>query len=163
MLLGHVRVLKDIVGSPCDSDDLEDCKLSGLWLTRRYRGVIVIAGRVLVVDDDEAIQDFICASLSDDGYEVMVASNGNAALEAVKTFQPSVILLDMRMPGMSGEGFLRRYEEIADYRVPEIALSASNQCREEILKLGASDYLAKPFNLADLMSCIEYWIQARQV
>jgi two-component system OmpR family response regulator len=121
----------------------------------------VTAGRILVVDDDEAIQDFISASLTDEGYEVAVAGNGQSALQLAQDFRPSLILLDMRMPGMNGENFLEIYHESGGYKVPVIALSASNMCRDQLAVLGASDCLPKPFNLTDLMDFVDRWITAR--
>ncbi len=119
------------------------------------------ARRILIVDDDDAIQEFICASLVDEGYEVAVAANGQSALELARSFRPSLILLDLRMPGMSGEHFLEVYNNAAGYKAPVIALSASKMCREQLFLLGASDCLPKPFNLTDLTCYVERWITAR--
>jgi DNA-binding response OmpR family regulator len=104
--------------------------------------------RVLVVDDEpdavELLRDFLTAK----GYEVTVASDGEEALSKVKEDRPHLILLDVRMPKMSGLEVLKRVREI-DHEVGVIMVTAVNEedTGREALKLGAYDYITKPLDL----------------
>src|SRR3954451_15347203 len=70
------------------------------------------AGRILVVEDDDASRELIAEILTDEGCDVRTAKQGNAALEILQTWQPGLILLDLRMPGMSGYEFAERYHAL---------------------------------------------------
>lgn len=111
--------------------------------------------RVLVVDDDESIRNFVSLALAYDGYEVMCASHGAAALELVAESPPSLILLDMRMPVLDGWGFARAYRERPGPRAPIIVLTAARDADRRASEIGAAGYLAKPFDLDDLFALVE--------
>ncbi len=99
--------------------------------------------RVLVVDDEAAILRIIGTSLRLMGYDVISAGCGKDALKLSETEKPDIMLLDIFMPGMDGLevlGTLRRKSEM-----PVIVFSAHSSSREEALKLGANDFVAKPF------------------
>jgi two-component system, chemotaxis family, chemotaxis protein CheY len=85
----------------------------------------VSADRILVIDDDESIRQIVHLFLSDEGYEVIEAANGQAALDALEDFRPSLILLDLRMPVMDGWEFARRYRLMPGPHAPIVAFVAA--------------------------------------
>jgi CheY-like chemotaxis protein len=114
----------------------------------------VRAERILVIDDDESIRQIVRLCLSDEGYEVFEASNGQAALEAVDEFQPSLILLDLRMPVMDGWEFARRYRASPGPHAPLVAFVAALNAEEECADLDMAGILSKPFDLDDLLQAV---------
>jgi CheY-like chemotaxis protein len=113
--------------------------------------------QVLVVDDDEGICDVVAMALSARGYAVVSVGDGAAALDCLTTSQPAVILLDMRMPGMDGWAFAQAYEHLPEPHAPVIVMTAAHDAATRAAEINAAAYLAKPFHLADLCACIEYW------
>ncbi len=111
--------------------------------------------RVLVVDDEERILNFLKAKLKLAGYEVILASNGKEALEQVQGQEPDLIVLDVIMPKMDGFQTLKELRNFSP--VPVIMLSARGEDSDRIkgLGLGADDYLPKPFNPDELIARIE--------
>jgi two-component system, OmpR family, response regulator len=110
--------------------------------------------RILVIEDDPSIQEFMSMALQDEGYEVKVAANGAVALQLLNTFQPDLILLDMLMPIMDGKAFLEKYHQLPASRAPIIALSASRNLKSIVKPLGVNDFLGKPFDLDELLGCV---------
>ncbi|MDD5702222.1 MAG: response regulator transcription factor [Dehalococcoidales bacterium] len=110
---------------------------------------------ILVVDDDEQILDFLRPKLRGSGYNVLTASNGIEALEQAKTQEPDIIVLDLAMPQMDGFETLKEMRDFS--AVPVIFLSARGADADKIkgLKMGADDYLSKPFNPDELIARIE--------
>ena len=94
-------------------------------MTRAEGLPYVTRDSILVVDDDESIRQIVRIYLSEEGYVVREASNGQIALEMLADFQPAVILLDLRMPVMDGWEFTRRYRETAGPHAPVIAFVAA--------------------------------------
>ena len=113
------------------------------------------ARRVLVVDDDDSIRDFIELALSDHGYEVKTAAEGAAALKTAARFHPHLILLDMRMSGMDGWKFARAYRKTPGEHARIAVLTAARSAAEPAAEIEADAYLAKPFDLADLLKLVE--------
>lgn len=105
---------------------------------------------ILIVDDEAAIVRLVRAKLQADGYAVVTAYSGEAALELIENERPDLIVLDVMMPGMDGFETLRRIR-INDH-VPVIMLTARSSDRDKVrgLESGADDYLAKPFNPDEL-------------
>lgn len=114
--------------------------------------------RILIVEDDEANLDFLDMALSDEGYTVALANNGQEGLQLAKTFSPHLIFLDMRMPQVNGETFLELYRHEVGYNTPIIASSASRGVNERALELGANFFLPKPFELRDLLQSIQNYL-----
>src|SRR5258708_686277 len=85
------------------------------------------AARVLVVDDDKGIREFISMALTDEGYEVITANDGVLALDIIAKQRLNLILLDMRMPNMDGHAFLHSYRQKSGDRPPVIVLSAAHE------------------------------------
>jgi DNA-binding response OmpR family regulator len=106
-------------------------------------------GEILVVDDDPANRELLQRRLERQGYQVVVASDGQSALDRLRTDPVDLILLDMLMPGLSGTDVLKRLKEDKALRnIPVIILSALDDMDQivECVLLGAEDYVLKPFN-----------------
>ena len=110
--------------------------------------------RVLVVEDDESIRDFVHMALADAGYEVVEASDGVVALALIGTARPDVILLDMLMPLMDGWEFARLYHERPGPHVPIIVVTATRDVAARAGQINAAGFLAKPFRLDALFACV---------
>jgi DNA-binding response OmpR family regulator len=111
--------------------------------------------RILVVDDEERIVNFLRSKLKASGYEVLTASNGLEGLEQAQAQEPDLIVLDVVMPKMDG---LEMLKELRTFSVvPVIILTAKGADADRIkgLQLGADDYLPKPFNPDELVARIE--------
>ncbi|MFH0846545.1 MAG: response regulator transcription factor [Chloroflexota bacterium] len=111
--------------------------------------------RVLVVDDEPRILNFLSSKLRVSGYEVLTAANGLEALEQVQAEEPNLIVLDVLMPKMDGFEMLKELRTFSS--IPVIILSAKGMNTDKIrgLELGADDYLAKPFSPDELVARIE--------
>lgn len=110
-------------------------------------------GAILVVDDDEAILDVVSDVLRLEGYPVETAIDGEAALEAVERSRPLLVLLDMRMPRLDGWGFARALRE-RGIRLPILVMTAARDAAGWADEIGAEGYLAKPFDLAQLVEAV---------
>ena len=111
--------------------------------------------RLLVVDDEIRIMNFLRSNLKAAGYEVVTASNGLEALEQFHASNPDLVLLDILMPEMNGIDVLKEIRGFS--MVPIIFLSAKGNERDKItgLDMGADDYIPKPFSPDELVSRIE--------
>ena len=116
---------------------------------------IVKKYRILLVDDEERILNFLMSKLKASGYDVVAAKDGAEALERVKGEEPDLMVLDLLMPKMSGFEVLRELRSFSP--MPVIILSARGDYADKIegLSLGADDYLAKPFNPDELVARIK--------
>jgi two-component system, response regulator, stage 0 sporulation protein F len=108
-------------------------------------------GRILIVDDELSVREVLSEYFSEQGYGVETAGSGEDALALVRTSAPDLILLDVRMQGMDGVETLRRLRELVPM-VSVIMVTANEDVglARETLKLGALDYVAKPFDFAYL-------------
>ena len=115
--------------------------------------------RVLVVDDEPDAIDLLRQFLMAKGYEVLAASNGEEALRKVKEDRPHLILLDVRMPKMSGLEVLKQVREI-DHEVGIIMVLEVNEeeTGREALRMGAFDYITKPLDFDYLERILWYKI-----
>jgi CheY-like chemotaxis protein len=113
------------------------------------------AAKVLIVDDDFALRDALCAALEGEGFSVAAVSNGEEALEYLRNgARPCLVLLDLMMPIMNGWEFRaeqRQDPELAD--IPVIVLSAFARSGDEELR-GIGQFLRKPFQLSDLLAAV---------
>lgn len=112
------------------------------------------AGPILVVDDDYAIRMAVSEILQFEGYSVATAANGAEALEAIERLKPSLVLLDMRMPVLDGWGFARELRA-RGLRLPILVMTAARSASRWAEEIGAQGYLAKPFDLPDLLKVVE--------
>ena len=108
--------------------------------------------KILIVDDDENIAELISLYLIKECFETQIVYDGESALSAIKTFQPDLMLLDLMLPGMDG------YEVCTEVRktsqLPIIMLSAKGEVFDRVLglKIGADDYIIKPFDSNELVA-----------
>jgi two-component system response regulator MprA len=113
----------------------------------------LMGSRVLVADDDRAIRESLARALELEGYEVVVAVDGAAALAAVKERPADVLILDVMMPGVDGLTVCRVLRSERD-RTPILMLTARTETSDRVagLDAGADDYLPKPFDLDELLA-----------
>jgi len=112
------------------------------------------AKTILVVDDEPLITDSLEYSLTQEGFQVLVANEGNQALELARQAAPDLIVLDIMLPGIDGWEVCRRLRQAST--VPIIMLTARGEEIDRVLglEMGADDYLAKPFSMRDLLARI---------
>lgn len=108
--------------------------------------------KILIVEDDSGISDFVKAELDHEGFETTVAADGRDALEVFESFNPDLILLDVMLPGLSGLEVLRRIRKTSS--VPVIMVTARGETYDRVngLDAGADDYLPKPFEIEELLA-----------
>jgi len=113
----------------------------------------VVVDQVLVVDDDRAIRESLVRALELEGYRVSAASDGAAALVAIRADQPDAIVLDVMMPSVDGLTVCRVLRSERN-RTPILMLTARTETRDRVagLDAGADDYLPKPFDLEELLA-----------
>ncbi len=111
--------------------------------------------KILIVDDDANIAELISLYLNKECYETQIAGDGNAALEAVESFDPDLILLDLMLPGMDGYQVCREVRATRD--LPIIMLSAKGEIFDKVLglEMGADDYMEKPFDSKELVARVK--------
>jgi DNA-binding response OmpR family regulator len=108
--------------------------------------------RILVVDDEEKIVEVVESYLEKEGYDVCHAYNGKAVIEAFERFRPSLVILDLMLPDMTGEDICKEIRKTS--RIPIIMLTAKVE-ENNILNgfgIGADDYVTKPFSAKQLMA-----------
>ncbi len=110
---------------------------------------------ILVVDDEAPVRETVRAYLEREGYTVHTAADGAAALQAIRAFKPDLIVLDIMLPHIDGLEVLRRLRQESDAWV--LMLSARSEEMDKILglKMGADDYLTKPFSPRELVARVE--------
>jgi CheY-like chemotaxis protein len=111
-------------------------------------------GRVLVVDDEAVLREVVAATLEEEGYAVGTAANGVEALDRVLAEPPDVVLLDMRMPVLDGWAFAAAYHRLPPPRAPLVVMTAAPDARRSCAEAGADGWLAKPFDLDELVACV---------
>ena len=111
--------------------------------------------KILVVDDEPSITNLVSAYLKPEGYEVFIASDGNAGLKAARTFKPDLIILDVMLPGMDGIELLSRLRRESEVYV--IMLTARTEETDKVvgLSVGADDYVTKPFSPRELVARVK--------
>jgi CheY-like chemotaxis protein len=108
---------------------------------------------ILVIDDDPAIRATVAEILSSEGYTVATATNGVEGLQALERIDPALVLLDMRMPMMDGWGFTRALRA-RGVQVPILVMTAAQDARRWAREIDAEGYVAKPFDLLDLLDAV---------
>jgi DNA-binding response OmpR family regulator len=110
-------------------------------------------GRVLVVDDEPMVRETLGQVLTDEGYVVDLAVDGETALERVHAARPDAILLDLMMPGMNGRQFLQALREYPAFAsVPVMIMTAVHGLEVNLATMGASEVVEKPFNVDELLN-----------
>ena len=110
--------------------------------------------KILIVEDDKGISDFVIPELEHEGYETCLAVTGREALEKFESEKPDLILLDIMLPELNGLEVLRRIRAVSS--VPVILETARGETIDKIngLNLGADDYIPKPFEIEELLARI---------
>ncbi|RYE89370.1 MAG: sigma-54-dependent Fis family transcriptional regulator, partial [Myxococcales bacterium] len=120
--------------------------------------------QVLVVDDEPNLRRVLSAILSRDGYDVHEADNGESALEFLREHHLDLVITDLRMPRVDGMELLRQVQRI-DVQLPVVMLTAHGTVDNavEALKLGAIDYLTKPFDQAEIRNVVRKALRTRDL
>jgi two-component system, OmpR family, response regulator len=110
--------------------------------------------KILVVDDEVGILDFLELGLQEEGFQVRTAQNGGAAIQLAEDFRPQIVILDVMMPGMDGFEVCSALKETGNYAV--IMLTARDEVADRVrgLSIGADDYVVKPFSFQELLARI---------
>ena len=108
--------------------------------------------QIMIVDDDQHINDMLKENLISEGYEIIAAYSGTEAAMLLEKIRPDLILLDLMLPGMTGEELLPKIKDI-----PVIVLSAKADITDKVglLRSGAADYITKPFDMQELLARID--------
>lgn len=119
------------------------------------------AKKILVVDDEPEVRQLMEHFLTERGYEVSIAENGQLALATLDTFKPDVVLLDMHMPVMDGLETLKQLA-VRWPSLPVIMVTVNDDVdtTTNLLQMGAADYVPKPFNLDYLEQAINIQLSA---
>ncbi len=118
-------------------------------------GGISMSKSVLIVEDDINIADLLRLYLEKEGFLVTIANDGGAGLDAFRRTSPNLVLLDIMLPVLDGWGVCREIRKESD--VPIIMLTAKGETDDKVsgLKLGADDYITKPFEMKEVLARIE--------
>jgi DNA-binding response OmpR family regulator len=113
------------------------------------------AARVLVVDDERHIRELLEIGLSDEGYDVRSAPDGQVGLQMVREWNPDAIVLDVMLPKIDGIALLPMFRKLTE--APILMLSAKGDVGDKVagLSRGADDYVAKPFEMAELRARLD--------
>ena len=114
------------------------------------------AKHILVIEDDGEIREFVRLALSDEGYKVTTAPNGVVAIKLIneEALEPDMLIVDMRMPQMDGQTFLKLYRQTTRIPAPVLIFSAANDSTQKVAQTIGEGYLAKPFELEDLLEAV---------
>ena len=114
-----------------------------------------MAKSVLIVEDDQNIADLLRLYLEKEGYVAAIASDGGTGVEMFRKLQPDLVLLDVMLPVLDGWGVLRSIRQ--DSKTPVIMLTAKGETNDKVsgLKMGADDYITKPFEMKEVLARIE--------
>ena len=110
--------------------------------------------RILVVDDEHQITRVLHRSLSTQGYDVHVASDGEGALQTFGDWRADVVITDLAMPNMSGIELCRKLRAISDVPIIVLSVRGEERAKVEALDAGADDYVTKPFGMDELLARI---------
>lgn len=118
--------------------------------------------RILLVEDEPDIAEFVATELRFEGFEVRLEADGMRGLTAARQDAPDLVILDRMLPGLDGLEFCRRLRKGSD--VPILMLTARGEVRDRIegLNAGANDYLPKPFDLEELLARVNAQLRAHK-
>jgi two-component system response regulator ResD len=130
------------------------------WHTQQMENGSQPRGSVLVVDDEPTITEVVSRYLERAGYETRIAGDGPTALQQAGAERPDLVVLDLMLPGMDGLEVLRRLRQPAaggDRGISVILLTAKGELTDRVigLRLGADDYVVKPFSPAELVARVD--------
>ncbi len=121
-----------------------------------------MSAKILVIEDEERIRQFLQRGLGFEGYKVEVAEDGPTGLELAREYPPDLVLLDLMLPGMDGIEVCRRLRSASE--VPILMLTAKESIEDRVagLDAGADDYLVKPFAFDELMARVRALLRRAQ-
>lgn len=117
---------------------------------------------ILIVEDDKEINNLLCNILSENKYNCTAEYSGKSAFEALKSIQYDLVLLDLMLPGITGEELLKNYRRFSN--APVIVISAKDETavKVDMLRTGADDYITKPFDNEEVMARVESSLRRSQ-
>jgi two-component system response regulator MprA len=116
---------------------------------------------VLIVDDEDAIRDFLRSAFEAEGYSVLAAGDGVAALALCERYQPDAILLDLMMPRLDGLGFLHEFRRLHGLTTPIFMMSAAWTATAHAQAAGVAGAFVKPFNLDEVLDAVAAAVRTR--
>ena len=120
-----------------------------------------IRSKILIIEDDPGICTFLRATLTADGYDVIIGSSGNSALSIVTSHCPDCILLDLGLPDMDGNDIIKNIRQWTSTPIIVISARSMEQDKAKALDLGADDYITKPFGAVELLARIRTALRHR--
>lgn len=119
--------------------------------------------KILIVDDDGDIQAVLSDLVESEGYQACVAGNGSRALKNISSYAPDLILLDIKLPGIDGMSLLEKIKKI-DSDLNVVMLTGYGDIKDAVkaIKLGAFDYITKPFDNDEIMEIIRTALSAKK-
>ncbi len=114
--------------------------------------------RILVVDDDPSVRDFLSVVIGSLGYTVIAASSGVEALEQMQQHPSDAVFLDLEMPVMDGWEFARTYRQRPGPHAPIVVITAAENAVAQATQINADGYLGKPFELSALRAVIDKYL-----
>ena len=109
---------------------------------------------ILIVDDEPQITRVLRTTLSTQGYDIRIASDGEMAMEIVKDFTPDLVITDLAMPNMNGIELCRNLRRISEVPILVLSVRGEERSKVEALDSGADDYITKPFSTGELLARI---------
>lgn len=143
----------------CDKMNVNEISTGGGHVTKG-----LLRKRIVAADDEKYIRELISIKLTSLGYEVITVENGQKAVEAVKTYTPDLVLLDVVMPVLDGFSALKEIRKNPKFQKTPIIMLTAQKTEEEKQKgysLGASEYLIKPFSPTQLAEKISKFLEAK--
>ena len=123
-----------------------------------------MAEKILVADDEQEIRNLLDHFLKGQGYEVVLASDGNQALKIAAEENPQVIILDIKMPGLDGLEVCKRLKEKEQTKlIPVIVITGFEDNKMAALNMGADDFVNKPFDMAEISSRVKSALRIRHL
>jgi DNA-binding response OmpR family regulator len=123
-----------------------------------------MAEKILVVDDEQEIRNLLDHFLKDQGYKVVLASDGNLALKLAAEENPQVIILDIKMPGLDGLEVCKLLKDKEQTRlIPIIVITGFEDNKMEALNRGADDFVNKPFDMAEIAVRVKSALRIRHL
>ena len=116
--------------------------------------VAINNSRILIVDDETRMLHLMSTVLQQDGYEVIPAQDGSMALQALEKDNPELVILDIYMPKIDGYELCRRIRKERETPIIVVSGKATEEGKLQAFGLGADDFIAKPFALAELLACV---------
>jgi len=117
---------------------------------------------ILIVDDNEMVREMQVAVLESANYSVRAAADGRRALALAEDELPSLVLMDITMPGMTGYQVLAQMRETYGDDLPIVLVSAlpEDEERDTAISRGATDYISKPFDIPSVLDCVKHYLSA---